>query len=49
MEEFFLGMVGVAEWVYGVVVECVYAKGAVREDLDLWSDFVEVEGYRDGS
>ena len=43
-----MGMVGVAEWVYGVVAECVYVDGVVREDLDLWRVFVEVEGYRDG-
>jgi hypothetical protein len=46
---FFVGMVGVAKWVYGVVVECVYAGGTVREDLDLWRVFVEVEGNCDGS
>ena len=42
-------MVGIAEWVYGVVAECVYAEGTVFEDPDLWGVFVEVEGYRDGS
>jgi hypothetical protein len=30
-----MGMMGVTEWVYGVVAECVYAEGTVREDLDL--------------
>jgi len=40
---------GVAEWVYGVVAERVYVEGAIREDLDLWRVFVEVEGHRDGS
>ena len=42
-------MVGVAEWVDGVVAECVYAEGAIREDLNLWRVFVEVESHRDGS
>ena len=31
-----MGMVGVSEWVYGLVAECVYAEGDVRVDLDLW-------------
>jgi hypothetical protein len=31
-----MGMVGVAEWVYGVVAECVYVGGTIREDFDLW-------------
>jgi hypothetical protein len=44
-----VGMVGVSEWVYDVVTECVYVEGAIREGLDLWRVFVEVEGHRDGS
>ena len=44
-----MGMVGVAEWVYGVVAECDCAKDDIRKDLDLWRVFVEVEGHRDGS
>jgi len=48
-EEFIVGVMGVSEWVYGVVAECVNAEGAIREDLDLWGVFVEVEGHRDGS
>ena len=42
-------MMGVAEWDYVVVAECVYAEGAICEDLDLWIAFVEVEGHSDGS
>jgi len=30
-----MGMMGVTEWIYGVVAECVYAEGNVREDLDM--------------
>ena len=44
-----MGMMGVAEWVYGTVTEFVNSEGAIREDLDLWRVFVEVEGHRDGS
>ncbi len=44
-----MGMAGVAEWVYGVVAECVYDEGTVREDLDLLRAFVKVEGHCDGS
>ena len=29
-------MVGVVEWVYGIVAECVYVEGTVGEELDLW-------------
>ena len=42
-------MMGVLEWVYDVVAECVNSEGAIREDQDLWGVFVEVEGHRDGS
>ena len=31
-----MGLVGVAEWDYGVVAERVYAEGTIREDFDLW-------------
>ena len=44
-----MGMVGVAEWVFGVVAECVNVEGTTREDLDLWRVFVEVEGHRNGA
>ena len=39
----------ISEWVYGLVAECVNVEGAIREDLDLWRVFVEVEGHRDGN
>jgi hypothetical protein len=41
-------MVDVAEWVYGVVAECDNVEGAIREYLDLWKVFVEVDGHLDG-
>ena len=42
-------ILGVAEWVYDVVAECVNNEDAIHKDLDLWRVFVEVEGHRDGS
>ena len=45
-EEVFVGMMGVADVIYGVVAECVYVEGAIRKDLDLWRVFVKVEGHR---
>ena len=41
-------MVSEVEWVYGIVAECVYAEGTVREELYLRYIFVEVKGHRDG-
>jgi len=31
-----VGMVGVVEWVYGIVAEWVYAEGTVYADSNLW-------------
>jgi hypothetical protein len=36
VEQVLVGMVSEVEWVYGIVAECVYAKGVVREDSNLW-------------
>jgi hypothetical protein len=40
-------MVGIIEWVYGIIAKCVYVEGIVREDLDVWRFFLEFEGHSD--
>ena len=47
-EQFFVGMMGIAEGADFVVAECVDVEGTLREDPDLWRVFVEVDGHRDG-